>query len=103
MERNDFGKLLAGLVQLTEPQRKRLRLALDAAAQSPLQAVVAALPPPQECPHCRADQDQLRPWDKATVSPACAAKHVSALSMHSPLRHWHICASASTGWAMAKH
>ena len=62
MERNDFGKLLAGLVQLTEPQRKRLRLALDTAAQSPLQAVVAALPPPQECPHCHAEQDQLRPW-----------------------------------------
>ena len=65
MERNDFGKLLAGLVQLTEPQRKRLRQALDAAAQSPLQAVVAALPPPQECPHCRADQSQLRPWGQS--------------------------------------
>ena len=65
MERSDFGKLLAGLVQLTEPQRKRLRQALDAAAQSPLQAVVAALPPPQECPHCRADQSQLRPWGQS--------------------------------------
>ena len=47
MERSNFGKLLAGLVQLTEPQRKRLRLVLDTAAQSPLQALVATLPPPQ--------------------------------------------------------
>ena len=65
MERSNFGKLLAGLVQLTEPQRKRLRQALDAAAQSPLQAVVAAFPPPQECPPSRADQDHLRPWGQS--------------------------------------
>ena len=63
--RSDFDKLLAGLVQLTEPQRKRLRRALDTAAQSPLQVLVAALPPPQECPYCRADQDQLHPWGQS--------------------------------------
>ena len=90
MERSDFGKLLTDLVQLTEPQRKRLRLALDTAAQSPLQALVAALPPPQECPYCRADQDQLHPWGQShgLARLRCQACHrtFNALTA-SPLAH----------------
>ena len=67
MERSDFGKLLTDLVQLTEPQRKHLRRALDTAAQSPLQALVAALPPPQSAPTATLIKISSTLEDKATA------------------------------------